>query len=413
MTLLNRRQNKTAKHIVITQFERYQDRRLTEAETKFYERHLATCQDCKDWVELQLHVVEEFRMGMPPAFTLSMDATERIHRNLYYKMRRGLIMNSLKSVVGAVVAVTVLAAIVGVMFIWQSGKSATSAQVSSPPQETVDPVIAEQQAEPEEPAAKEIQQPELTDQATEEQSSDELEGLEIEGLSQGELNDLLTEAVRSDNLVDIEQLLESGANVDLETSSGNSILGLAASKGNMDMVKLLVSHGASINGGDGNAPLALAAQLGHLAIVEHLLDSGANVEGTISLEGKYENSTGLQWAAVDDNVELGQILIAHGANVNTIETLYNRTPLHGAAYYDSPAMVEFLLVNGADPEMRDSFGDTALHYAVSNGVVETARILIEHGAKLDTKDNLGRTLMDEAGTNSEMVQLLREAGVEE
>lgn len=316
-------------------------------------------------------------------------------------------MYSVKSTVSAVAAVAALVVIAGVFILWQQGRPETLPQSSTSEPESVSQVPEQDSA------SQEGQLPDQLDQGAIEPSQAIEEQSELESLAQSELDALLLEAVRADNLAEIDRLLEAGADPNTESSSGYSMLGLAASKGDLAMADLLISHGASIDGRATNAPLVMAARFGQFEMAKKLLDAGANVEGTVALEGQYENSTALQWAAIENYPELAELLIARGADVNTVETMYNRTPLHGAAYYDGPEALLVLLANGADTEIRDTFGDTALHYAVSAGAVSTARILIEHGAALDTKDNLGRTLMDEAGTNSEMVQLLREAGVEE
>ncbi len=43
-----------------------------------------------------------------------------------------------------------------------------------------------------------------------------------------------------------------------------------------------------------------------------------------------------------------------------------KAPLHMAAYYTDPDMVELRLDYGADPSIRDDFGRTALNIAVSS-----------------------------------------------
>lgn len=54
----------------------------------------------------------------------------------------------------------------------------------------------------------------------------------------------------------------------------------AASAGHVDIVRLLVAHGADCNAisGSGNTPLMYACAGGHEECVRALLDNGANVE---------------------------------------------------------------------------------------------------------------------------------------
>ena len=53
----------------------------------------------------------------------------------------------------------------------------------------------------------------------------------------------------------------------------------AAGRGNLELVRLLISHGAKCDLGDkyGTTPLIWACRAGHASVVEELLDQGAQV----------------------------------------------------------------------------------------------------------------------------------------
>jgi ankyrin repeat protein len=53
------------------------------------------------------------------------------------------------------------------------------------------------------------------------------------------------------------------------------------------------------------------------------------------------------------------------------------TPLQAAASWDRVEMVEYLISKGADVNLVDSEGDTALHYCENAKIAE---VLVEHGA---------------------------------
>jgi ankyrin repeat protein len=53
-------------------------------------------------------------------------------------------------------------------------------------------------------------------------------------------------------------------------------------------------------------------------------------------------------------------------------------------------LVKFLSY-GADVNMRDSKGATALHYAAAEGKLSAAILLLKHGADVDLADNSGNT----------------------
>jgi len=59
--------------------------------------------------------------------------------------------------------------------------------------------------------------------------------------------------------------------------------------------------------------------------------------------------------------------------------------LHGAAYWNSVRVAKYLLEHGADPNQKSSAGATPLMVAVSEGGPDVARLLLAHGAAVDSK----------------------------
>jgi len=72
--------------------------------------------------------------------------------------------------------------------------------------------------------------------------------------------------------------------------------------------------------------------------------------------------------------------------------------------YDERKNVEILIAVGADLNVQDSSGWTALMGATSDGQVEIAKLLINAGADLDVKSLSGETAYDYA-SNSELKKL--------
>ena len=60
----------------------------------------------------------------------------------------------------------------------------------------------------------------------------------------------------------------------------------------------------------------------------------------------------------------------------------------------SSQCVAELLKGGADPNMMEYDGWTALHWAARNGHVSVCELLLECGAKTDAEDNQGLTPLD-------------------
>ena len=98
--------------------------------------------------------------------------------------------------------------------------------------------------------------------------------------------------------------------------------------------------------------------------------------------------TCLHWAVHRHfNRELLQLIIDHGGKLDAVDTK-GRTALQLAITKRHPEAFNFLLSAGADTNIRDEDGDTALHNALIEGYDESyVRALIAHGATVDTVSN--------------------------
>jgi len=75
---------------------------------------------------------------------------------------------------------------------------------------------------------------------------------------------------------------------------------------------------------------------------------------------------------------------------------------------DNHELANWLLANGADLELRNGQGSTALIIAVEENLIEIARLLINADANVTRKNNLGYSALDIAKDNNpELYQELR------
>lgn len=111
------------------------------------------------------------------------------------------------------------------------------------------------------------------------------------------------------------------------------------------------------------------------------------------------------------HLDVAEYLVKAGASVNApSRNELNAAPIQSAAAGGHERIVDMLLKNGADPNVREQNGYTPLHAAAQNGDVATIRTLIYGGADLDAKSNNGKTPLDlalEAG-HGEAAKLLQE-----
>jgi uncharacterized protein len=104
-------------------------------------------------------------------------------------------------------------------------------------------------------------------------------------------------------------------------------------------------------------------------------------------------------------------LLGDGANVQ-VRDREGRTALAIAAYYDNAEMAEALLEHGADPNAREYDGWTPLMRAAKNGNLEVLRVLLKHGANVNAQGLNGESALKLAAgpRQKETVDLLRQAG---
>ena len=86
----------------------------------------------------------------------------------------------------------------------------------------------------------------------------------------------------------------------------------------------------------------------------------------------------------DDLAKVNKLLAA-GADAKAANR-YGVTPLYLACQNANPAMIERLLKAGVDPNSVSTEGETALMTVARTGVVEAAKVLLDHGAKVDARE---------------------------
>lgn len=171
----------------------------------------------------------------------------------------------------------------------------------------------------------------------------------------------LRKAVANHDLVKIKELLRQNDLVDTSIGSGFTSLMVAAATGDVDVARILLDNGASVDlkeFGLGQTALIIAANAGESDMVKLLLENKANIEAT----EKMANCTSLILAAMAGHAPVVQVLIDNGANVNA-KGLGNGTALFGAAAKGHTNVVEILLSNGADVNARFENGMTPLSIA--------------------------------------------------
>jgi ankyrin repeat protein, putative len=128
---------------------------------------------------------------------------------------------------------------------------------------------------------------------------------------------------------------------------GDTPLTYACMGNSFDGVKYLVEKGALINTEHNNrSPIQIACGKSDMNIIEYLLDHGAD----LSVGSNSEIGTPLHWAAGENRVEVAQLLLERGANVDALNAP-GLTPLILATANTCAPMVQLLLSHNADPKV--------------------------------------------------------------
>lgn len=225
----------------------------------------------------------------------------------------------------------------------------------------------------------------------------------------------LIEAAYEGNTVQVQALLEEGANVNEKDASGRTALMIAANRGHTYVVQLLLDSGADANIRDnhGFSALQSAESRGFHRIVS-LLRKFSDAQGQPENEALTAGQRPSLHRAVDDgDFSALKSLISSGADVNA-RSSDEWTPLMLATIKGHTEMVEALLKNGADSNARNKKGWTALMFAVSMSDAENMRILLRGGANINARDKEGKTALMQAANenNRESVKCLLEEGAD-
>jgi ankyrin repeat protein len=183
----------------------------------------------------------------------------------------------------------------------------------------------------------------------------------------------LIAAVTTRSRAVVETLLAHGVAVSQRLPGGATALMVAANLGHSELAQLLLEHGASPADRDeagNNALMAAAEHLfrsgrgpSDLAILDMLLDAGATPD------------------AVNGAGQTALILLLGGCADPGAQP--NETVLLDAA--------KRLLAAGANVDLQDQRGVSALHAAARHGLLGCVRLLTAAGANVQSRDALGRS----------------------
>ncbi|KAI4206474.1 MAG: hypothetical protein LQ348_000974 [Seirophora lacunosa] len=196
--------------------------------------------------------------------------------------------------------------------------------------------------------------------------------------------------------------------MDLDEAVSRSVLELAARIDN-DHFSARVWVSSVHQEGPDLIPFALHASTIHNAC--HLAQRA--VDGGVFIDAKSRGKTALHVATTHQHLEMMDILIANGADLEACDD-EEETPIFEAAASGSTTLVARLLYHGADIEARNRLWRTPLHRAVNWQSAPVVKLLLSHGAEIDARDDEDQTPLHKAVTrqSAPVVELLLSHGAE-
>jgi uncharacterized protein len=207
----------------------------------------------------------------------------------------------------------------------------------------------------------------------------------------------------------VSLLINRGAHLDLADSNGVTALAQALYRNQPEVAGILLTRGANPNATSkrGDSPLMLAAQRGDTVSLARLIQRGARVNASNTW-----GASALSAAADNGHTECARLLLSQGATVDQrMEKDDGRTPLYLAIQGRHIDCARLLLEKGADINASTPRGWTPLMAAAKRGDSVAVDLLISRGAQLDLENNEGDTALDIADDKDfdAIVVMLKEA----
>lgn len=231
----------------------------------------------------------------------------------------------------------------------------------------------------------------------------------------------MNKAIENNDYQKAERLIKS-SNADIDSVPYTNFIILAVTErsvyspletaiihGNLDILRLLIQHGASVNrkkdpdfGRDLQSPLTLAAlstSANRLEMIKLLVEYGADINFEVYGSNAMAKSV---MREANDNIEIIEFFESLGV---PLERKYSDgSLLHIACYEGNSAVIRYLVKRGLDVNEKNSYGSSALISLIYSREtrIEDLIFLIENGADKSIVNNEGLTAFDIAIEHEEL-----------
>ncbi len=214
----------------------------------------------------------------------------------------------------------------------------------------------------------------------------------------------LMEGIRTGDKAGLEALLSAEPSLlEFTAPNGSSVMLLAVYFGHPELAEVFLRHGAK-------ADVFVACALGDLDTVQKLADADRGLVNAFAADGFYP----LGLAAYFGHPAIVEFLLKNGADVKlAARNAQKVTALHAGASRGGAEIVKMLLEAGADPSAKQERGFVPLHSAAANGNAAVVELLLKHGARADAKADDGKTPADMASESGhkDLAEMLKKAAI--
>ncbi len=182
----------------------------------------------------------------------------------------------------------------------------------------------------------------------------------------------MNKIIKNDEEDLLKYLLLDGLDPNQTNEEGKTLLIYACENNAHKCIKTLLKHGADINKVDNfnSTPLIKASQMGHIEAVRALLSIPE-----CKIDHVDNNSrSAIFFSAALGREEVTKELLEAGADIEKKDK-YGWTPFIISAWNNKLSMVELLASKGAQIDVSDINGDTALHHTCKAGKLEITKLL--------------------------------------
>jgi ankyrin repeat protein len=169
-----------------------------------------------------------------------------------------------------------------------------------------------------------------------------------------DIQDKIWESVKNGDLLKIKYYIRKGADVNAYYRHNYSLLIVASSVNNLDIVRLLLNCGADINRCTlyGGSALSVAAYDTKIRVFKYLLEKGASIQTDVDPLGQ----TILMQASRDNQQQIVKILLPRKIGINS-QNQEGNTAMLLAGKYQHWECVKLLIKSGANTKLKNKKGE--------------------------------------------------------